>query len=76
MNDILFNNDYISLMTYISNNYFKSIEKLLNIYNHNNIKMVIDIKYFFPKIKSKNRVNNSNNKSLAKMIHAMELQTA
>ena len=60
MNDILFNNDYISLMTYISNNYFKSIEKLLNIYNHNNIKMVIDIKYFFPKIKINLHVKNPN----------------
>jgi hypothetical protein len=60
MNDLLFENDYVSFMRYLSNNYDESKENILNIYNHNNIRIIIDIKYFFNNIKINLHIKNPN----------------
>ncbi len=60
LNDLLFENDYISFMRYLSNNYDESKENILNIYNHNNIRIIIDIKYFFNNIKINLHIKNPN----------------
>ena len=41
--------DYIDIMNYIAKNYNNNL-LILNIYNVNNIKFILDIKYYFPKI--------------------------
>jgi hypothetical protein len=38
-------------MQYVCKNYNKAKNKILKIFNYNNVKFIIDIKYFFPEIK-------------------------
>ena len=43
--------DYLSMMRYVCKNYNKAKNKVLKVFNYNNVKFIIDIKYFFPEIR-------------------------